>query len=359
MTPEFLFLISFLTALIAVLVMTPVVKMIGIRSGRVDQPNERKVHDRPMVRLGGVAIFAATMVAIAGAFVLGGFTGLTGEAQTSFLAVLLGAIAFFAVGFLDDLFELSAISRLLMQFVVAAIAWYCGVRIEYLALPFVGAFSVGILSLPMTLVWLVGMVNAMNWIDGLDGLASGVAGIVSTMFFAALLVVNQPLVALLAIALAGATIGFLRYNFNPAQLFMGDGGSYFIGFTLAGLAVIGLTKSPAPSAVMLPYIILLVPLLDMTVVVFSRLADGVSPFNPDQRHLHHRLLKAGVSHRNTVLLIYLLTLWSSSFSLAIAGLEYAALGTVGMTLFTGAIAWKMWQQRQISEISEQSNPPQR
>jgi UDP-GlcNAc:undecaprenyl-phosphate/decaprenyl-phosphate GlcNAc-1-phosphate transferase len=353
MTTEFLYLISFLTALFTVLVMTPIVKTIGIRSGRVDQPNERKVHERPMVRLGGIAIFLGTMVAIATAFFLGGFADLTGEPRSSLVAILLGAIAFFAVGLLDDLFELSAISRLIMQFVVAAIAWYFGVRIEYLALPFVGAFSVGLLSLPMTLVWLVGMVNAINWIDGLDGLASGVSGIIGTMFFATLLVVNQPLVALLAIALAGVTIGFLRYNFHPAQLFMGDGGSYFIGFTLAGLAVIGLTKEPVPSAVMLPYIVLLVPLLDMTVVVFSRLADGVSPFNPDQRHLHHRLLKTGFSHRNTVLFIYLLTLWSSSFALAIAGLEKGEIAVMVTTLCTGAIAWQFWQQRQIPGTSEE------
>ncbi|AFY39568.1 Glycosyl transferase, family 4, conserved region-containing protein [[Leptolyngbya] sp. PCC 7376] len=344
MPTEFLYPSIFLVSLTIVLVLTPIVKSLGLKNGLFDQPDERKVHSQPMVRLGGIAIFLGTMTAIAGGLWQSGFEITEGG---SLLALLCGAIAFFAFGLLDDVFELSAISRLILQFFVAAIAWYFGVRIDYLALPFVGAFSVGLLSLPFTLIWLVGMVNAINWIDGLDGLAAGVTSITSILLFVVMVVVGQPAVAIVAIALAGAAVGFLRYNFNPAQLFMGDGGSNFIGFILSGLAIFGLSGEPKATAVMLPYIILLVPLIDMTVVVFTRLGDGVSPFKPDKRHLHHKLLKAGFSQRTAVVFIYALTLWSGSFALAIAGLSQGLIVVAVSSGLLGMIGWQFWRVRDI------------
>lgn len=349
MPTEFFYPTIFLCALIIVLILTPIVRTVGLKKGLFDQPDARKVHSQPMVRLGGVAIFIGTMVAIALGFML---SGLTFSGNGSLMALLWGAIVFFAIGLMDDLFELSAISRLILQFIVAGITWYFGVRIEYLALPFGEAFSVGFLSLPFTLIWLVGMVNAINWIDGLDGLAGGVTAITSILFFVVMLVVGQPDVALVAIALAGAAMGFLKYNFNPAQLFMGDGGSYFIGFILSGLAIAGLSGEPIATAVMLPYIILLVPLVDMTVVVFTRLGDGVSPFNPDKRHLHHRLLKAGFSQKTAVVFIYALTLWSGSFALAIAGLPQGLIIIALASSLLGTIGWQFWRVREIPNVTE-------
>ncbi|OKH14603.1 glycosyltransferase family 4 protein [[Limnothrix rosea] IAM M-220] len=345
MPTELFYPIIFLISFSLVLVLTPIVKTVGLQSGLFDEPDERKVHSEPMVRLGGTAIFTGTIAAIAYGLLQ---SGINLRGDVPLLALLIGAIAFFAIGLLDDLFELSAISRLILQFIVAAITWYFGVRIDYLALPFGSAFSVGLLSLPFTLIWLVGMVNAINWIDGLDGLAAGVTSITSTLFFVVMLVVGEPSVAILAIALAGAAIGFLRYNFNPAQLFMGDGGSYFIGFILAGLATLGLSGEPTARAVMLPYIILLVPVLDMTVVVFARLGDGVSPFKPDKRHLHHRLLSAGFSQKTAVIFIYLLTLWSGSFALAIAGLARGEIVIAGTSVLLGTIGWQLWRTRDVA-----------
>jgi UDP-N-acetylmuramyl pentapeptide phosphotransferase/UDP-N-acetylglucosamine-1-phosphate transferase len=154
---------------------------------------------------------------------------------------------------------------------------------------------------------------------------------------------RQPAAALIAAALAGAALGFLRYNFNPAQIFMGDGGSYFMGFTLAAVGVIGLVKIPAFTAVLLPYLILAVPIVDMSVVILARLCRGKLPWAADKRHLHHRLLNAGLSHRLTVLFIYSLTLWVGSLALAIAGIPSGITYACGATSLLSYATWRVWK----------------
>jgi UDP-GlcNAc:undecaprenyl-phosphate GlcNAc-1-phosphate transferase len=155
------------------------------------------------------------------------------------------------------------------------------------------------------------------------------------------LFMNQPAAALIAAALAGGDLGFLRYNFNPAQIFMGDGGAYFMGFTLAGVGVIGLIKSVTTAAVLLPYLILAVPILDMSAVILNRLFSGKSPFIADKRHLHHRLLNAGLSHRLTVLFIYALTFWVGSLALAVSGMPSGLAYALGATLLLTYTSWKV------------------
>jgi UDP-GlcNAc:undecaprenyl-phosphate/decaprenyl-phosphate GlcNAc-1-phosphate transferase len=158
------------------------------------------------------------------------------------------------------------------------------------------------------------------------------------------LFMNQPAAALIAAALAGGALGFLRYNFNPAQIFMGDGGAYFIGFTLAGVGVIGLVKSVTTVAVVLPYLILAVPILDMSAVILDRLRSGKSPFVADKRHLHHRLLQAGLSHRLTVLFIYSLTLWVGSIALAVSGMPSGIAYALGATALLSYTSWQVRKQ---------------
>jgi UDP-GlcNAc:undecaprenyl-phosphate GlcNAc-1-phosphate transferase len=140
-------------------------------------------------------------------------------------------------------------------------------------------------------------------------------------------------------------LGFLRYNFNPAQIFMGDGGAYFMGFTLAGIAVVGLVKTYAVTAVILPYLILAVPILDMSTVIVSRLSRGKSPFSADKSHLHHRLLKAGISQRLTVLFIYALTMWVGSLALAFSGIPSGGAYALGATLLLGYLGWQVWKKK--------------
>ena len=334
-------LTAFLVAVVIVLLSTPIVKKLGLKSGRVDLPGGRKVHQHPMVRLGGVSIFLGTLIALLTVWALGGFGVLPPDKEYEVWGVTIGGLAFFLIGLADDLFGLSPITRLLLQSSVAAGAWFAGVHIDFLSIPFVGLTSLPAwISLPITVIWLVGMANAINWIDGLDGLAAGVSGIAAIVMLIASLFMNQPAAALIAAALAGGTLAFLRYNFNPAQIFMGDGGAYFIGFTLAGVGVIGLVKSVTTVAVLLPYLILAVPILDMSAVILDRLRHGKSPFIADKRHLHHRLLEAGLPHRMTVLFIYSLTFWVGSLALAFSGIPSGLAYAIAATALLSYTGWK-------------------
>lgn len=339
--PHLYHAIAFVISAIVVLVSTPLVKEVGLKSGRFDQPGGRKIHQRPMVRLGGVSIFLGTVIALLSIWALGGFGVLPPDKEYEVWGVTIGGLFFFLIGLADDLYGLSPLVRLLMQVTVATGAWIAGVQIEFLTIPFLGLESLPAwISLPITVIWLVGMANAINWIDGLDGLAAGVSGIAAMIMLIVCLFMNQPAAALIVAALSGGAFGFLRYNFNPAQIFMGDGGAYFIGFTLAGVGIIGLVKSVTTAAVLLPYLILAVPILDMSAVILDRLRNGRSPFVADKRHLHHRLLRAGLPHRMTVLFIYALTFWVGSLALAFSGIPSGlgyALAATALLSYTG---WK-------------------
>lgn len=351
MSPHLYPLISFLIALTIVLWTTPVVRTLGLKNGYVDQPNDRKVHERPMVRLGGISIFSGTMISLIMVWILGGFSFLSPQSTNSIWGVIIGGCLFFLIGLADDLYNLSPFIRLALQTAVACFAWSMGVRIDFLSMPFDGLMHTGWLSLPITILWLVGMTNAINWIDGLDGLAAGVSGIAAGVMLIVTLFMQQPAAALIAAALAGSALGFLRYNFNPAQIFMGDGGSYFMGFTLAAIGAIGLVKTAAVTAVVLPYIVLAVPLVDMSAVIISRLTSGKSPFKADKRHLHHRLLEAGLSHRLTVIFIYILTLWVGSLAMAISGIPSGWGYAFGTTLLLSSFSWYVWRTCNNSENS--------
>jgi UDP-GlcNAc:undecaprenyl-phosphate GlcNAc-1-phosphate transferase len=341
---HFYHMAAFLVATTVVLITTPIVKKIGLLSGRFDQPGGRKIHQKPMVRLGGVSIFLGTIAALLTVWGLGGFGVLPPDKEYEIWGVTIGGLAFFLIGLADDLYGLSPFLRLFLQIVVASCAWNVGVQINFLTIPFEGLVSLpDWLSLIVTVLWLVGMTNAINWIDGLDGLAAGVSGIAAVVMLVAGLFIDQAEAALISAALAGAALGFLRYNFNPAQIFMGDGGAYFMGFTLAGVGVIGLVKSVTTVAVVLPYVILAVPILDMSAVILDRLRHGASPFKADKRHLHHRLMRAGLPHRLTVLIIYALTLWVGSIALAVTGLPSGLGYAIGATVLLGLAGWQAWR----------------
>lgn len=344
MPVQFYHLISFVVAATVVLAVTPVVKHLGLRSGKVDQPNHRKMHKQPMVRLGGVSIFIGVLVALVAIWLTGGFGLLPPAKEYEIWGVTLGGLLFFLIGLADDLYDLSPFTRLFLQVVVASMAWQAGVQIDFLTVPLADVGLVTLpawLSLPITTLWLVGMANAINWIDGLDGLAAGVSGIAAVIMLIVCLFMDQPAAAIIAAALAGGALGFLRYNFNPAQIFMGDGGAYFMGFTLAGVGVVGLVKSVTTVAVLLPFLILAVPILDMSAVIFQRLRSGSSPFIADNRHLHHRLLETGLSHRATVLVIYCLTLWVGSLAMAFSGIPSGYAYATGATLLLSYAGWQV------------------
>ncbi|MCP9824572.1 MraY family glycosyltransferase, partial [Synechococcus sp. EJ6-Ellesmere] len=287
-----------------------------------------KQHDIPMVRLERIGMVAGFSLALAFTWALGGFGNLAPDRDQLIWTTLAGALCYFVIGLADDLFALPPLPRLAGQIAVAVVVWSEGVRIGAIDLPlgFFGLPSLAFslpesLSLLATVIWLVGITNAINWIDGLDGLAAGVGGIAAVGLLSVSFSLQQSAAGLLAAALAGACLGFLRHNFNPARIFMGDGGSYFLGFALAAISIVGPAKGLTTVSLLFPLLILSLPLADMSAVIMGRLSEGHSPFYPDRRHLHHRLLRAGFSHRRTVLIIYAFTQWLAALALVAANVE--------------------------------------
>jgi len=321
----------------------PLVRRFGLKWGWTDQPGKRKVHQQPIVRVGGIAIFAGTLFAILLALLFSNLYSESAIAHSQIAGILLGGAGFFLIGLGDDIFQLSPFVRLLLQGLVVWLSWSLGVQVEALPVPFVGAVSTGLLSLPITFFWLAGVANAINWIDGLDGLAGGVSLIAALTF--SLVCWHNPVLVLIALALAGALIGFLRYNLTPAKIFMGDGGSYFVGFILASLGTVGLMQSSSLIEVSLPFLILAVPIADMISVIGSRLWDRKSPFYADQRHLHHKLLKANVSVQAAVQLIWCLTAWFSSWSLTLFSSPFSAIALFFTSLLLAASSHPLWSSR--------------
>ena len=335
------YLIALLIAFSVAIIITPIVKATALRVGKVDLPSARKVHKQPIPRLGGIAICIGTLGAVVVACLLGAVDFPNQKTTVELVGLGLGSICFFLIGLVDDLVGLSPITRLVLQSAVASLVWFVGVRIEFMPLPGLASIQLGWLSLPITIIWLAGVVNAINWIDGLDGLASGVSGIAAITLFIICLSTGHPLAALFVLALSGSLFGFLFYNFNPAQIFMGDGGSYFIGFLLAGASVVSLFSNPSATAIPIPFLVLAVPIIDMSAVIIARVSAGCSPFTADCRHLHHRLLKAGLSHRFTVLVIYTLTLWSGSLATVLMGISHSYVLFASATGLLGFMTWQI------------------
>lgn len=319
--------------------LTPLVQKLGLNQNWVDQPGKRKVHQQPIVRVGGIAIFMG-MLCTTLLFLVSNFQGFSHPLLLQMAGILLGGTGFFLIGFLDDIFHLSPFLRLFLQGLVACLSWFLGVRVDALPIPFLGAVPTGILSLPITFFWLAGVANAINWVDGLDGLAGGISAIAALTF--SILCWDSPL-AMITLALAGSLMGFLRYNVNPARIFMGDGGSYFIGFTLAAIAAVGLMHPSSTFAeASLPFWVLAVPIVDMVRVILSRLWDKKSPFFPDQRHLHHKLLRANFSVKAAVGFAWTLTLWFGTWALWVAAIPYstfALLFSSGLLMITSFPLW--------------------
>ncbi len=327
-SPNAAALLTLTAAALLTAVIVPLVRRLGLRFGLIDAPDPRKQHTTPMVRLGGIGIVFGFSLALLLTWRFGGFAELPAPKDQLIWTTLAGALCFFVIGLADDLFALPPLPRLAGQLVVAMAVWSQGVQIGTIELPFalLGQSSPSLalppwLSLLATLIWLVGITNAINWLDGLDGLAAGVSGIAAVGLLSVSFSLDQPAAGLLAAALAGSCLGFLRHNFNPARIFMGDGGSYFLGFALAAISIVGPAKGLTSVSLLLPLVILSLPLADMSAVILGRLSQGRSPFYPDRRHLHHRLLRSGLSHRRTVLLIYAFTQWLASLALVLVNAE--------------------------------------
>ena len=335
--------VVFIAAGLIALALTPLVRRIVLRYEVVDHPEARRINTIPVPRGGGLAVCAAFLL-VASVFLYlnqgGTYVPIPFSLMPSEVAALLlgGAIAA-GLGAVDDLFDLRARLQLLGQIALALFAVALGITIDFIANPFGGGrmtFS-GPIAAGLTVFWIVGMINSINWIDGLDGLSSGVAFIAAvTLGIISLTTqvtsVGQPLIAVLCFALAGALLGFLRWNFNPASIFAGTSGVQFVGFTLAVLAILGVAK------VAVALLVLGVPIIDTFWIIVRRVTQGRSPFSPDRTHIHHRLLDLGLSHRQTVLVIYGICLGLAVLSMLLSGVTqlYAFLGifvAFGLVLF--------------------------
>lgn len=286
--------VSLIAAFVASILLTPLVKRLAFRIGAVDAPNYRKVHARIMPRLGGLAIFLAFLIGVA---------VLQPQSQFS-LAIIIGACIIVATGVIDDMREISAKAKMLGQIVAALIVIFVGgIQIDFINLPFGGQLDFGFLSIPFTILWIVGITNAINLIDGLDGLAAGVSSIALITLSGMAFIMGDMFVLAFAAILAAATIGFLFYNFHPAKIFMGDTGALFLGFMISVLALLGY-KNFTIISLIIPVIMLGVPISDTFFAIVRRYRMKKKWSDPDKSHLHHRLLDMGFTHRQTVLIIY-------------------------------------------------------
>lgn len=281
-------------AFIASIILTPLVIKFAFRIGAVDHPNYRKVHASVMPRIGGMAIF--------GAFVIGYL--LLRPSDEHAIGILVGAVIIIITGFLDDMLEITAKAKMFGQLAAAiVVVTWGGLQIEFINLPFFGPLDFGYLSIPITILWIVGITNAINLIDGLDGLAAGVSTIALISIAVMAMIMGEMFVVATAAILAASALGFLFYNFHPAKIFMGDTGALFLGFMISVLALLGY-KNVTMISLIIPIIILGVPISDTFFAIIRRVRMKQPISAPDKSHLHHCLLRAGFSHRQSVLIIY-------------------------------------------------------
>lgn len=318
---------------VVTLLVTPLVRAFSVKMGFVDRPGGRKVHSKPISRLGGVAIFAGVAAAVGvqviGEMYLGWAPVFVGgqNGSVNLPGVGAGLVLMFAVGLLDDIIDLTWLAKLAGQILAAGLVVASGLRIDYVGDPFGGGLILlGLLSIPVTVIYLVSFANVMNLIDGLDGLAAGVAAIAATSLLVLAAPANRLSAAALAAVVIGSCIGFLRYNFNPASIFMGDSGAMFLGFTLATISLLGVMKTTAAIALAVPLIIIGVPIFDTASAIVRRLRHKRPIQEADRGHIHHRLLTRGFSQRQTVLIIYV---WSAALAVG----AYAVRYTTGATRF--------------------------
>ena len=344
---------ALVVALVVALITTPVVKNLAVRMGAVDVPRDgRRMHDHPIPRMGGLAIFFGFLLSVVV------FMDLDGQMR----GMLLGAAIIVVLGIFDDIYSLRAMFKFVVQIIAALVAALSGNVIEIVSNPNVFSsdlyWDLGCLAVPVTVVWIVAITNAVNLIDGLDGLACGVSAISSMTLLVISLAISDGPVAVLMAALTGACLGFLPYNMNPAKIFMGDTGSTFLGFILAVVSIQGLFKLYTIISFAVPFLMLGLPIFDTCFAFIRRIAHGQSPMHADRSHVHHRLIDMGLNQKQAVAVLYIIS--------AILGLSAVVLTTSGpvkamlllMALcFAGAIAGRIFLGNNRREREKESREP--
>ena len=349
-------LLALLVAALVSFASTPLVKVLSVKMGAVDVPKDgRRMHDHPIPRMGGLAIFFGFLFAIL----------LFVPLDTEKKGMLLGAVVIVVLGVLDDKYALPAKPKFLVQLIAALIAVLAGNQINVLSNPNIlnpnPVWQLGWLAYPVTVIWIVAITNSVNFIDGLDGLACGVSTIsAASMLVIALLVSKQDVaveldVAVMMAALVGACIGFLPYNFNPAKIFMGDTGSTFLGFIMAVVSVQGMFKMYNIISFVVPFLMLGLPIFDECFAIIRRLSRGQSPMAPDRGHVHHRLIDMGFSQKQAVGVLYVISaiLGLSAVVLTASGAVKAMVFLLAMGV-AAAIAWRVFLAGPAHDKPEQT-----
>lgn len=313
-------LISFAVSAVASVLLTPLAIRLSEYLKVLDRPSPRKIHSEPRGRLGGVAIYFAFLIGILAPAKL----GLPIETAISFdmsvAGFLLSSLIIVILGVFDDKYDLTPRFKFFVQILAATILVTFGLKIEMISGINPGTrFDLGVLKIPATIFWVVAITNMINFIDGLDGLAAGITVIASLTLivinYMDKLSINS---CVILASMAGACTGFLRYNFHPARVFMGDGGATFLGFTLGVTSVMGAFKSATFAIVLVPFLALLIPIFDMIYAILRRITREIPPHIADKEHLHHQFLELGLSHKQAVIVLYIIALSLSFFSIGMA-----------------------------------------
>ena len=327
-----LLFISFMGAVL----LTPLVASVAERFDIMDNPSSRKVHSIATPRIGGLAIFIAFLGSITLSLLFTDIETLFHN-DKAFLYIFAGGALIFCLGFVDDLKRLGPRTKFSVQILAALCAYAGGIQITSVALPVVGPVYFGLLSLPVTIFWVLLVINAINLIDGLDGLAAGVSFLVCMVLMILCMLQQNVAPAYILAALAGSILGFLVFNFNPASIFMGDCGSYFIGYMIATLSIFGSVKSNSTFPFLIPVIALGIPLLDTIWATVRRFVMGQRLFYPDKNHFHHRLLRLGLSQKQAVLVLYGSTILMGVISILMVNttgiLSSSVLISLGVLIF--------------------------
>ena len=336
------YIVAFVVALIVAYLSTPYVKKAAIKVGALDAPDERKVHQTPIPRLGGIAIYLGVVVAVFASMHL----------SREIVGLLVGGTVILMIGIIDDLKPLTPKVKLLGQILAAGVLVLFGIQIEWITNPFGDMFYLQYLSVPITILWVVALTNTVNLIDGLDGLAAGVSTIAAiTICLVAL--DKSFVVAILAASLAGGALGFLQHNFNPAKIFMGDTGSMFLGYMLAAISVVGAVKSATTIALIVPIVALGLPIMDTAFAIVRRFTSGKPIFKADKGHLHHRLLAIGFTQKQAVVVMYLISAFLGASAILLSMVSsingLLIVGFIGIVGLIGAFKIGVFKQEALSK----------
>jgi len=359
------YVVACLVSLVLSVLVTPLVRRLALSVGAVSTPGGRHVNGRPIPRLGGIGLVFAWAVPVAGLALFDPTLMRAFDHKwLQIMTVIGGGIAICAVGALDDVWGIRSAYKLAAQVVVAIFAFACGFQIQAIQLPLFGTLQMGVFALPVTVLWIVGVTNAVNLIDGLDGLAAGVTFFAAFTSFVIASISGSAFVALTMAALMGALVGFLFFNFNPARIFMGDSGSYFLGFVLATTALTaGALQQKASTAVSLlvPVLALGVPIFDTLFSMFRRVLERRPIFAADRGHVHHRLLDIGLTHRRAVFFLYGISSLLAAGAIAVSlgrswhvglALLSVSLVFVGFVRFLGYFEYLHFRKRQRARLRD-------